>query len=119
MISNDDHIVARGAARAMAKSEDLLKRAAEEGDPAAAFALGVSYLLGIGVETNFRESLKMLDRAVHAEVEDALYFRELAEQQAGLEAAECFRKGEAAVEALLEAKRSELFPRPRLVVSDQ
>ena len=119
MIADDDHMVARGAARAMEKSSDLLKRAADEGDCDAAFALGVSYLLGIGIETNFREALKLLDRASHAGVEDARYFRQLAEEQADREAAECFKKGEAAVEALLEEKRLELFPRPRIVVSNK
>ena len=92
----------RGTARATEKSEALLRRAADAGDAEAIFALGVSYLLGCGVRTNFREALKLLDRAVYEGVKDALYFRALAEEQAQLEADECFRRGEAAVEALLE-----------------
>ena len=119
MISKADHIAARGTAGAAEKSEALLRRTADTGDAEAIFALGVSYLLGCGVRTNFREALKLLDRAVHAGVKDALYFRALAEEQAQREADDCFRRGEAAVEALLEEKRREMFPRPRIVGSTE
>ena len=63
--------------------------------------------------------MKLLDRAIHAGVKDALYFRALAEEQAQREADDCFRRGEAAVEALLEEKRREMFPRPRIVGSTE
>ena len=105
----------RGAARATEKSTALLKRAADGGDRDAAFALGVLLLLGRGIETDFREAQRMLNIAVEAGIEDAVHFRELAEEQLNRHESECFKQGEAAVEALLDAKRRELFPPLRLV----
>jgi hypothetical protein len=70
------------------------------------------------VDTNFNEAFELLDGAVEADIEDAAYFRDLAEDQLSREQAAERAGVEAAVAEMMDAKRRELFPKPKLVKSD-
>lgn len=119
MITKTDHIVALAAERAQSISVAVLKRAAYRGDMDAVFALGVHYLLGRGVQTDFTQALSLLDRAADADIEDAAYFRDLALDQLKHESAISPQDRADEVAALMEAKRSELFPALKLVDAER
>jgi TPR repeat protein len=113
MLPEVDHIIAQGAERAQVIAAANLKRAADRGDVDAAFALGVHYLLGRGVKTDFAQALSLLDRAADAGLEDAVYFRDLALEQ--LEREHANSNVADSIVTLMDAKRREFFPRPSLI----
>lgn len=116
--SKIDHALAHGAVRASAKSVAVLREAARAGDAEAQFALGLLYLLGRGVDTDFGEAVRLLSFAVDAKIEDAEYFLDLAGEQLARQRAGNRVHAESIVSDLMDAKRRELFPKPRLVVRD-
>ena len=104
--------------RAMGKSAELLRSAAEAGDSEAQFAFALLNLLGRGVEKNAGEAFRLFGLAVDAGDEQAASFRDMAAEQLAREQIDQQHLKEAAVHVMEEAKRKQRFPKPRIVESD-
>ncbi len=110
--------MALAAGRAMDKSAELLRAAAEAGDSEAQFALALLYLLGRGVEQHSGEALRLFGLALDAGDEQAATFRDMAAEQLAREQINRQQMTEAAVHVMKEAKRQQRYPKPRIVKSD-
>lgn len=117
-MSEHDQTMAVAVSRAMNKSAELLRTAADAGDTEARFALGLLYLLGRGVETNLGEAMNLFSQAADAGDEQAAAFREVAVHQLAQEQQKQQLLNDAAVEVMKDAKRKQRFPKPRLVDPD-
>ena len=114
-ISDLDQAMARAVGRAMGKSADLLREAADAGDAEAQFALGLLYLLGRGVEKNLGEAFELFGLAAEAGDEQAASFREMAVEQMAREQLDRRKMEDATVAVMTEAKRRQRFPKPKLI----
>ncbi len=110
--------MARGVARAMEKATALLQQAADSGDAEAQFALGLLYLIGRGVEQSPGEAFKLFGLAEKAGDKDAAVFREVAAEELARTSKVEQLRNEAALATMLDAKRRQLFPKPKLIKSD-
>lgn len=110
--------MARGVARAMDKAASLLQDAADAGDAEAQFSLGLLYLMGRGVKQNLGEAFKLFGLAHKAGDEDAAAFRDMAAEELARERAAEQLQNEAVLATMLDAKRRQLFPTPKLVEPD-
>ncbi len=110
--------MALAVGRAMDKSAELLRAAAQAGDSEAQFALALLYLLGRGVEQNSGEAFKLFGLALDAGDEQAATFRDMAAEQLAREQINQQQNKEAAVHVMKEAKRRQRYPKPRIVKSD-
>ena len=81
IITEHDQAMALAVGRAMDKSAELLRAAAEAGDSEAQFALALLNLLGRGVEQNAGEAFRLFGLASDAGDEQAASFRDLAAEQ--------------------------------------
>jgi len=118
IISEQDDVMALAVARAMNKSAELLRDAAEAGDGEAQFALALLFLLGRGVEKNPGEAFRLFGLALEAGDEQAAEFRDLAAEQMAQEQINQARLNEAAAHVMKEAKRRQRFPKPHIVETD-
>ncbi len=114
IIPDADLTLANAVARAMDKSAELLRAAADEGDNEARFALGLLYLLGRGVEKNAGEAFKLFNIAVEAGDAQAAHFRDMAAEHLTHDEIKK-RDSDAADAAEKEAQRRQRFPKPKLV----
>lgn len=110
--------MALAVSRAMDKSAELLRGAAEAGDSEAQFALGLLYLLGRSVEQNSGEAFRLFGLALGAGDEQAAAFRDMAAEQLAREQIGQQQMKEAAVHVMKDAKRRQRHPKPRIVKSD-
>jgi len=110
--------MARGIARAMEKAAALLQVAADAGDTEAQFSLGLLYLTGRGVEQNLGEALKLFSLAQKSGDADAASFRVVVAEQLARERAAEQQRNEAYLATMMDAKRCQLFPKPKLVNTD-
>lgn len=110
--------MAHAVGRAMGKSAELLRAAADAGDDEARFALGLLYLLGRGVEKNLGEAFKLFGLAADAGDEEAAAFKEMAVEQMAREQVGRRQMEEAAALVMTEAKRRQRFPKPKLIEPD-
>lgn len=110
--------MARGVARAMKKATSLLQKAADSGDAEAQFSLALLYLIGRGVEQNPGEAFKLFSLAEKAGDEDATAFRDIAAEELARQSRAENLRNEAVLATMMDAKRRQLFPKPRLVKSD-
>ncbi len=108
----------RAVGRAMGKSAELLRAAADAGDAEAQFALGLLYLLGRGIEKNLGEAFKLFGLAAEAGDEQAAAFKDMAAEQMAREQVDRRKMKDAAVAVMTEAKRRQRFPKPKLVDTD-
>lgn len=105
--------MAQAVARAMEKSAALLATAADGGDAEAQFALGLLYLLGRGVDTDFGEALKLFRLAADQGDAEAETLKGVAAEQLAREQIATRDMEDAA--AIKDAKRRREFPKPRIV----
>ncbi len=110
--------MALAVGRAMDKSAELLRGAAQAGDSEAQFALALLYLLGRGVTQNLGEAFRLFGLALDAGDEQAATFRDMAAEQLAREQINQQKMKEAAVHVLKEAKRQQRYPKPHIVKSD-
>ena len=110
--------MALAVGRAMDKSAELLRVAAEAGDSEAQFALALLYLLGRGVEQNSGEAFRLFGLALDAGDGQAASFRDMAAEQMARAQIDQQQMKDAAVHVMKEAKRRQRFPKPRIVESD-
>lgn len=110
--------MALAVGRAMDKSAELLRGAAQAGDAEAQFALALLYLLGRGVEQNLGEAFRLFGLALEAGDEQAATFRDMAAEQLAREQIKQQQMKEAVVHVATDAKRRQRFPKPRIVKSD-
>ncbi len=113
-----DQAMALAVGRAMDKSAELLRSAAQAGDREAQFALALLYLLGRGVEKNLGEAFKLFGLALDAGDEQAATFRDMAAEQMAREQIDQQQMKDATVHVMKEAKRQQSYPKPRIVKSD-
>ena len=118
IMTEHDQAMALAVGRAMDKSAELLRAAAEAGDSEAQFALALLNLLGRGVEKNPGEAFRLFGLASDAGDEQAASFRDLAAEQLAREQIDQQRLNDAAVHVMKEAKRQQRFPKPRIVEPD-
>ncbi len=118
IITEYDQAMALAVGRAMDKSAELLRGAAQEGDSEAQFALALLYLLGRGVEKNSGEAFDLFGLALDAGDEQAATFRDIAAEQLAREHINQQKMKDAAVHVMTEAKRRQRYPRLRIVKSD-
>ena len=118
VIADPDLTLANAVARAMDKSAELLRSAANDGDNEARFALGLLYLLGRGVEKNADEAFKMFSQALDGGDAEAAHFRDMAAESLAREQTKERDTEDAARAAMKEAKRRQRFPKPRLAKPD-
>ena len=104
--------------RAMDKSAELLRTAADAGDTEACFALGLLYMLGRGLKKNLGEAFKLFGLAADAGDEQAAVFRGMAAEDLDREQVGNRMMKEATVTVMKEAKRQQRFPKPRIVKFD-
>ncbi len=110
--------MALAVGRAMDKSAELLRAAAEAGDSEAQFALALLYLLGRGVEQNLGEAFRLFGLALDAGDEHAATFQDMAAEHLAREQIKQQQMKEAVVHVATDAKRRQRFPKPRIVKSD-
>lgn len=110
--------MALAVARAMDKSAELLRGAAQAGDSEAQFALALLYLLGRGVEQNSGEAFRLFGLALDAGDEQAAAFRDKAAEQMARENIKQQQMKEAVIHVATEAKRRQRFPKPHIVKSN-
>ncbi len=107
--------MALAVCRAMDKSAELLRAAAEAGDSEAQFALALLFLLGRGVEQNVGEAFRLFGLAVDAGDEQAASFQDIAAEQLARAQINQQKLKEAAVHVMEENKQQQRFPKPRIV----
>ena len=110
--------MALAVGRAMDKSAELLRGAAQTGDSEAQFALALLYLLGRGVEKNLGEAFRLFGLALDAGDEQAAAFRDMAAEQLAREQINQQQMKDATVHVMNEAKRRQRYPKPRIVKTD-
>ena len=110
--------MALAVGRAMDKSAELLRGAAQTGDSEAQFALALLYLLGRGVEKNSGEAFRLFGLALDAGDEQAAAFRDMAAEQLAREQINQQQMKDATVHVMNEAKRRQRYPKPRIVKAD-
>ncbi len=110
--------MALAVGRAMDKSAELLRGAAQAGDAEAQFALALLYLLGRGVKQNSGEAFRLFGLALEAGDEQAATFRDMAAEQLAREQIKQQQMKEAVVHVATDANRRQHFPKPRIVNSD-
>ena len=110
--------MALAVGRAMDKSAELLRVAAQAGDSEAQFALALLYLLGRGVEQNSGEAFRLFGLALDAGDAQAATLRDMAAEQLARAQVNQQQMKEAAVHVMKEAKRRQRYPKPRIVKSD-
>ncbi len=118
IIADPDLTLANAVARAMDKSAELLRNAANDGDNEARFALGLLYLLGRGVEKNAGEAFKLFSQALDGGDAEAAHFRDMAAENLAREQIKERDTEDATRAAMKEAQRRQRFPKPRLVEPD-
>ena len=117
-MTDPNEAMALAVGRAMGKSAELLRTAAQAGDHEAQFALALLYLLGRGVEKNLGEAFRLFGLAQAAGDEQAAAFRDMAAEQLAREHIHQQKLKDAAVHVMKDAKRKQAFPKPRIVKSD-
>ncbi len=110
--------MALAVGRAMDKSAELLRGAAQAGDSEAQFALALLYLLGRGVEKNLGEAFRLFGLALDAGDEQAATFRDMTAEQLAREQINQQQIREATAHVMKEAKRRQRYPEPRIVKPD-
>ena len=118
IIADPDLTLANAVARAMDKSAELLRSAANGGDNEARFALGLLYLLGRGVEKNAGEAFKLFSQALDGGDAEAAHFRDMAAENLAREQIKERDTEDATRAAMKEAQRRQRFPKPKLVEPD-
>ncbi len=115
----EDHPgMALAVSRAMDKSAELLRVAAQAGDGEAQFALALLHLLGRGVEKNSAEAFRLFGLALDSGDQQAATFRDLAAQHMAHEQISERQMAEAVRHVAIEAKRKQSHPQPRIVKTD-
>lgn len=117
-MTEHDQAMALAVGRAMDKSAELLRVAAEAGDSEAQFALGLLNLLGRSVEKNVGEAFRLFGLASDAGDDQAASFRDMAAEQLARAQIDQQKMKEATVHVMKEAKRKKRFPKPHIVDSD-
>ncbi len=102
----------------METSAKQLREAADSGDNDSRFALGLLYLLGRGVDKNAGEAFKLFGEALEAGDPQADHFRDIAAEHLAKDALKERAVEEAMQTVKKEAERRRLFPKPKLVKSD-
>ena len=116
--TENNQAMALAVGRAMNKSAELLRSAAKAGDAEAQFALALLYLLGRGVKQNSGEAFRLFGLAHDAGAEQAETFRDMAAAQLAQEQQNRQDITEGAAHVLMEAKRQNEFPKPKIVEPD-